>query len=203
MPLLVATGNPGKLAEFRRLLADVEIVSPADVGLGTLAVEETGETFRDNALLKARAYARAAGCIAIADDSGLQVDALDGAPGVHSARFGGPDLSDADRCHLLLNKLRHVPTKDRGARFRCHLAACPPEGDPIVEAEGVCEGQIAPLLQGTSGFGYDPLFLVNDLGATMAQISTTQKNEISHRGRAIRALRGPLLLAFPDLRTES
>ena len=199
MPLLVATGNPGKLSEFRRLLAGIDIVGLSDVGLSDLQVDEHGETFRDNALHKAQVYARAANCIAIADDSGLVVDALGGAPGVYSARFGTPDLDDTGRCHFLLERLQGVADLDRGARFRCHLVACPPKGDPLVEADGVCEGRIMQKLHGSGGFGYDPVFFLAELGSSMAQISAVQKNQISHRGRAIEELRSPLLTTFPEL----
>lgn len=199
MRLLIATGNTGKLAEFRRLLTDISIIGPADIGLEDFDVREDGDSFRDNALLKARAYARASGCVAVADDSGLEVDALDGAPGVHSARFGGPGLADRDRCRLLLQHLEQVPLPERSGRFRCHLVACAPAGEPFVEAEGTCEGRILTQLQGEGGFGYDPLFYVADLDATLAQIDPAAKNRISHRGQAIRALREPLLSMFPEL----
>ncbi|MBT3346257.1 MAG: RdgB/HAM1 family non-canonical purine NTP pyrophosphatase [Gemmatimonadetes bacterium] len=199
MALLIATGNAGKLAEFRRLLRDIEIVGAADVGLGDLKVSEDGDCFRDNALLKARAYAQAAGCMAVADDSGLEVDALDGEPGVQSARFGGPGLTDADRCQLLIERLQDLPTAARTARFRCHLIATTPDGVLQVEATGTCEGQITTQLQGDGGFGYDPVFLVPNLQATLAQIAPEEKNRISHRGQAIGALRAPLLAAFPEL----
>lgn len=203
MPLLIATGNAGKLAEFRRLLPDIEIISPSEIGLSSFDVEESGTTFRENALLKAQAFADASGCIAVADDSGLEVDALGGAPGVHSARFGGPDLDDAGRCRLLLQQLESVSPSRRSARFRCHLMACPPDGDPLVEGQGSCEGLITTTPAGTGGFGYDPVFWVNELDRTMAQISSTQKNQISHRGQAIEALRQPLLATFPELAKAS
>jgi len=199
MPLLVATSNPGKLAEFRHLLTGIHIVGLSDMGLSDLQVDEHGETFRDNALHKAQVYAQAANCIAIADDSGLEVDALGGAPGVHSARFGTADLDDTGRCQLLLERLQGVPDADRSARFRCHLVACPPEGHPLVESDGVCEGRIMQQLHGSGGFGYDPVFLLPDLGSTMAQISAAEKNQISHRGRAIGRLRSPLHTTFPEL----
>ena len=199
MPLLIATGNAGKLAEFRRLLSDVEVIGAVDVGLGHLSVPEEGDTFRDNALTKALAWAQAANCIAVADDSGLEVDALDGAPGVHSARYGGPGLTDADRCQLLLDRLQKLPPEARTARFRCHLITTAPDADRLVESTGTCEGQIADRLHGDGGFGYDPIFYVPGLQATLAQVSPEMKNRISHRGQAIAALKAPLLAAFPEL----
>lgn len=198
MPLLVATHNAGKLREFRQLLAPLELVS-ATVLAPDLQVEETGHTFAENAALKARAFALASGLIALADDSGLEVDALDGAPGVLSARYGGPHLDDAGRCGLLLEKLRPFPDPaQRTARFRCCLVAWAPDGRHC-QAEGVCEGIIAPAPAGEDGFGYDPLFLVTAHRQTMAQLSPQLKNQLSHRGRALRALHPLLLQIFPEL----
>ena len=151
MALLLASNNPGKLREVRALFADVEVVAPAALGLD-LDVEESGQTFAANAQLKARAYAAASGQIALADDSGLEVDALGGAPGIYSARYGGPDLDDAGRCQLLLAQLAPYPEPaQRQARFRCVLCAVSPDGRQC-RAEGTCEGLIAPALAGTNGF---------------------------------------------------
>lgn len=198
MTLLVATNNPGKLREFRVLLKPISLVAPRNLGL-ELDVEETGQTFAENAALKARAFATAANCLALADDSGLEVDALDGAPGVYSARYGGPVLDDRGRCQLLLNQLH--PFADparRRARFRCCIVAAAPDGRTC-QAVGTCEGFIASAPAGEGGFGYDPLFFVPAYGRTMAQLSPETKNRISHRFRALEAIRPLLLETFPDL----
>lgn len=201
MALLVATGNEGKLAEFRDLLAGFRILSPAQVGLVDLAVVEDSATFADNALCKARAFAAASGLISIADDSGLEVDALDGRPGVLSARYGGPGLDDADRWRLLLAELSGVPEAQRGARFRCCLAAVAPDGRTAT-AEGVCPGRILPGPRGSGGFGYDPVFFSADGGRALAELTAAQKGAVSHRGRALRAIRPHLLATFPELGDE-
>lgn len=196
MPLLLATNNAGKLREFRRLLQGVDIVSPADLGL-TLDVEETGDTFAANAALKAEAFARAADCIALADDSGLEVDALGGEPGVLSARYGGPGLDDAGRYQRLLEALRDTPPPHT-ARFRCCLVARSPDGRTC-QATGACEGEIAAAPAGQGGFGYDPVFYLPERGCTMAQLAPEDKNAVSHRSAALRALHAPLLRTFPEL----
>ena len=196
MPLLVATNNPGKLKEFRALLEQVDLVSPGDLGL-ELEVEENGGSFAANAGLKARAFAAAAGLVALADDSGLEVDALGGAPGVHSARYGGPGLNDRDRCRLLLEQLGEAGG-GRQARFRCCLAAAAPGGRSC-RAEGLCPGSIALAPAGTGGFGYDPIFFLPQYHKTMAEVPAALKNRISHRARALRAIAPLLLPAFPEL----
>ena len=196
--VLIATGNPGKLAEFRRLLRGIETVSPAERGLEDLRVAETGATFHDNALLKARAYAEAFGCVSLADDSGLEVDALGGGPGVTSARYGGEGLDDGGRCRLLLRALAGVPGPRRGARFRCCLVASAPDGR-LAAAEGVCEGRILEAPAGDGGFGYDPVFFSLDAGRAMAELSPGEKGAVSHRGRALRAIRPLLLERFPEI----
>lgn len=196
MPLLLATNNAGKLREFRRLLEGVAIVSPAELGIA-LDVDETGDTFAANATLKASAFARAADCIALADDSGLEVDALGGAPGVRSARYGGPGLDDAGRYRHLLDALRDAP-QPRRARFRCCLVAQAPDGRTC-SAEGACEGEIALAPAGEGGFGYDPVFFLPAHDCTMAQLAPETKNDLSHRAAALRALRAPLLRTFPEL----
>jgi len=198
LPLLVATGNAGKLREFRRLLDGLEILSPADLSLA-LEVEETGATFEANARLKAEAYAAASGLPALADDSGLEVDALDGAPGVHSARYGGPGLDDGQRLELLLQRLagQRQPA-ERTARFRCVLVAVTTDGRHC-RAEGVCEGRIASAPMGSGGFGYDPIFYLPHLGRTMAELPAPEKDRISHRGRALRAVRPLLRETFAEL----
>jgi len=198
MTLLVATNNPGKLREFRALLEPISIAAPRDMGL-ELEVAETGRTFAENAALKARAFAAAADRIALADDSGLEVDALDGAPGVYSARYGDPQLDDRGRCRLLLDQLRPFADQARrSARFRCCIVATAPDGRTC-QATGTCEGFIASAPAGEGGFGYDPLFFVPEYGRTMAQLAPAVKNRISHRALALEAIRPLLLGAFPEL----
>jgi XTP/dITP diphosphohydrolase len=191
--LVLATLNPGKARELATLLGDLpfEITSLADVGGATLP-EETAETYRDNALLKARAAARATGCLTLADDSGLEVDALGGAPGVRSARFGGPGLDDVGRVALLLERLRDVPPARRTARFRCVIAVVDPSrGERTVE--GIAEGEIAAAPRGGGGFGYDPVFVYPPLGRrTFAELDDAEKARVSHRGLAARAARALL-----------
>jgi XTP/dITP diphosphohydrolase len=185
--LLLGTSSRKKLGELLPILdrAPLTLVTPPDLGLD-LDVEETGETFRDNAILKANAFARSAGLPALADDSGLEVDALGGAPGVRSARYAGPGASDADRIALLLRNLAHVPAAQRQARFRCTMALATPEG-LVGTVDGTCEGEIAFAPRGSNGFGYDPVFLLSHLGRTMAELKDEEKHAISHRGRAGRA----------------
>lgn len=190
--LLVATHNAGKLEEIKALLSglSVELVMPAQLNLD-LDVEETGGTYAENATLKASAYARASGLISLADDSGLEVDALDGQPGIHSARFAPwPGASDADRRKLLLAKLQAMP-RPWTARFRCVVAIASPSGQ-VRFAEGVCQGEIIPEERGVNGFGYDPIFFIPELGKTMAELDMQEKNALSHRGRAVKAARSIL-----------
>ena len=184
--LLIATKNLGKVREYRDLLADLpfDILSLADVGIDA-DVEETGETFGENAILKARTYARLSGLLTGADDSGLAVDALGGWPGVHSARHAGPDASNADRIDILLQRMSDVPPDQRGAAFHCVVAIATPDGR-VWTTEGMCPGVIIDEPAGTGGFGYDPVFFVPELGKTFAQLSSEQKNAISHRGIAAR-----------------
>ncbi|MEO8540727.1 MAG: RdgB/HAM1 family non-canonical purine NTP pyrophosphatase [bacterium] len=184
--LLLATNNPGKVREFRRLLAGsgFEVVTPGEIGL-TLDVEETGASYADNAILKAVAFATAGDCLALADDSGIEVDALGGAPGMFSARFGGPGLDDEGRTALLLQKLEGVADGRRTARYRAVVALATATGEPQC-FEGVQEGAIARAPKGTGGFGYDPVFLVDGVRA-QAEISDAEKDQISHRGKAVRA----------------
>ncbi len=215
--LVIATSNPGKLREFRELLADlaVEVVAQGDLGLEP--VEETAASFVDNALLKARHAARATGLAAIADDSGLEVDALGGAPGIFSARYAGPNADDAANNAKLMTALAGVPEALRSARYRCALvyveatavaqaepsapqSALPTPtpmpgggsptspGAPII-AERVWEGRILSAPRGSSGFGYDPYFYVPELQLTAAELDTAEKNRRSHRGRALRELK--------------
>ncbi len=198
MALLLASNNGGKLREVRALLADLRVVSPADLGF-ELDVEETGQTFAANAELKARAYAAASGYIALADDSGLEVDALGGTPGVRSARYGAPDLDDEGRYLQLLSELQSYPEpSQRIARFRCAISAISPDGRQC-RAEGTCEGLIAQSPTGSNGFGYDPVFFVPNHNATMAQLDPATKNSLSHRGQALAAVIPLLKSTFPEL----
>jgi XTP/dITP diphosphohydrolase len=153
---------------------------------GAIAPEETGASYRENALLKARTGARQAAALVLADDSGIEVDALGGAPGVHSARYGGPGLDDAGRRRHLLDALRGVPPSDRTARFRCVIAIVDPEGGEHV-VEGSAEGLILDAARGEGGFGYDPLFFYPPLGRTFAELTPEEKARVSHRGLAARA----------------
>lgn len=196
MPLLVATNNPGKLREFRSLLGPLDLAAPGDLGLD-LEVEENGDSFEANATLKARAFAAATGLVALADDSGLEVDALGGAPGIHAARYGAPGLDDMGRCRLLLEQLAEAGGS-RLARFRCFLVAAAPDGRTC-RAEGVCPGSIATAPAGDGGFGYDPVFYLPRLRRTMAQVPAEIKNRISHRARALRTMAPLLRKTFPEL----
>lgn len=191
--LVLATLNPGKARELVELLGEV----PFEVRLlsdypGAVGPEETEATYSGNALLKARAAVGATGAWALGDDSGLEVEALGGLPGVRSARYGGPGLDDAGRCELLLKELRDVPDERRGARFRCVIAIVDPGGREWV-VEGVAEGTITREPRGTGGFGYDPLFYFPPLGQTFGQLSDAAKSEVSHRGRAAALARGRLI----------
>jgi XTP/dITP diphosphohydrolase len=188
MKLLIATRNPGKVKEYQELLAGLplELTYPAQEGLD-IEVAETGNSFAENARLKAAAYARASGLLTLADDSGLEVDALGGEPGIRSARYAGEGSSDEDRYQLLLAKLREVPWEKRTARFRCVIAVATPAGQ-IHTAEGACEGIIAFEPKGEHGFGYDPVFYFPEYGMTMAELPLETKNRISHRARAVHNL---------------
>jgi XTP/dITP diphosphohydrolase len=190
MNLLVATRNNGKKREFRELLAPLDAVIrfPDDLGLH-LDVREDGTTYAENAYKKAQRFARASGLPTLADDSGLEVDALGGAPGIHSARYAPG--SDAERAATLLSHLHGVPWEQRTARFRCVVVVVTPGGD-VHQAEGICEGVIAFEPAGSGGFGYDPIFYLPEHACTMAQLSRQEKNLVSHRARAVQA-------AFPVL----
>ena len=185
-PLVIASGNAGKVREFAALLADLPlVVRPQPEGL---EVEETGATFADNARLKAEAVARATGCWALADDSGLAVEALGGAPGVHSARYAP---TDPERIARLLAELAAAGAADgakRGAAFVAALALADPSGVVRLTVEGRCEGVISQAPQGTGGFGYDPVFLVPELGLTFAEMDKATKGRVGHRGRAFALL---------------
>ncbi len=183
--LLLASTNPGKLLEIQDLLPGFELLLPQTLSLD-LEVEETGHTYAENAGLKARAYCQVSGLPALADDSGLEVDCLDGAPGLHSARYAGRhDASDADRRALLLRNLDGCP-RPWQAHFHCTVAVAIPGGQ-VFFADGDCPGEIIPEERGSNGFGYDPIFLLPELGLTMAELSRDQKNQLSHRARAVKA----------------
>jgi XTP/dITP diphosphohydrolase len=187
--LVLATLNPAKGRELVALLGSVpfEIRMLADSS-GARLPEETGATYAENALVKARVAAELTGALALGDDSGLEVDALDGAPGLYTARFGGPGLDDRGRWALLLERLRGVPSPRRTARFRCVIAlAGPALGEQVVE--GVVEGVIAAAPRGSGGFGYDPVFFYPPLGRTFGEISDEDKQRVSHRGKALAAAR--------------
>ena len=184
MRLLVATNNPGKIREYDDLLAGLrlDLCGLAEVGLDA-EVEETGQTFAENALLKALAYGRASRLLTLADDSGLEVEALGGAPGVYSARYAGKGASDADRYRKLLAALESVPWEKRAARFRCVIALAWPDGR-VETFEGQCDGVIAFEPRGTNGFGFDPVFYMPEHGCTIAELPAEVKNRVSHRARA-------------------
>lgn len=188
--LLLATSNPHKLIEMRALLGDIpfDLVAPRDLGL-SLEVEEPFATYQENATQKARAYAAASGQLALADDSGIEIDAIPDALGVFSARFGAVDMPYPERFALIEAQLAGLPMAQRAARYRCVMVlAAPPPDDRTASAEGTVEGQITPNPQGSNGFGYDPIFWLPDRNCTMAQLSATEKDAISHRGRAARQM---------------
>jgi XTP/dITP diphosphohydrolase len=186
--IVLATSNPGKIDEMRALLSPlgIEVVSPAEMGV-ELTIEETGTTFAENARIKAEAYALALSMKAVADDSGLVVDALDGRPGIQSARFGGPELDDAGRVELLLRSLCGVAEAQRSARFIAAIAFADPDR-PTVVFEGAVEGSIAQQPRGNAGFGYDPVFIYGPFGKTFAEAGVKAKSSVSHRGRALQKL---------------
>lgn len=192
--LLIATHNQGKVKEFAAMMADlpIEWFGLADVGV-TDDVAETAVTFAGNAILKAQAYAAMTGLLTLADDSGLEVDALNGAPGVYTARYGGAGLTPMERYYHLLQQIANVPEAERTARFRCVIVVSDAEGHILAQSEGTCEGRIAFAPHGAGGFGYDPVFYLPEYGQTMAEIPPAEKHKISHRGQALRAL-------LPDLR---
>ena len=186
LKLLLASTNAGKLREIRDLLQDLDfdICTPAELEI-ILHVKEDGHTYAENAASKALAFARRADLLALADDSGLEVDALDGAPGLYSARFSPqPEADDADRRSYLLSQL-HGHSRPWCAKFHCTVAIATPEGD-LYFTEGDCPGEIIPQERGLGGFGYDPIFLIPETGLTMAELSMAEKNRLSHRSRAVK-----------------
>ena len=182
--LLLATNNQDKVREYRSLLQGIpcRIVTLAEQGI-TTEVEETGDSLEANARLKATALAAESGLLSLADDSGLEVDALGGEPGPMSARYAGEGASDTDRINFLLSKLKDVPPEKRTTRFRCVIAVAAPDGEATFY-EGECPGVITTVPRGNNGFGYDPVFYIPELGKTMAELSPEEKNKISHRARA-------------------
>lgn len=189
MKLLVATHNKGKIKELNTMLSDAGIdVIGLDAAGVTFDVEETGTTFEANARLKATQYAQATGLMTLADDSGLEIDALNGEPGVYTARYGGAALTQTERMELVLGKLDGLEGSERAARFRCAIVLADGKGDVLSLKEGVCEGQIAQAITGGGGFGYDPIFYLPEHGKTFAQMDKLPKNELSHRGQAVRAI---------------
>jgi XTP/dITP diphosphohydrolase len=182
--LLLATNNTGKVKEFRNLLAGIpfELVTPKEIGI-VMDVDETGATYRENARLKACALATQSGLLTLADDSGIEIDALNGAPGVMSARYAGENASDAERVNFLLSKLKDVPQEKRTARFYCVIAIAHPDGK-VEYCDGECKGTIAFEPSGASGFGYDPVFYLPEFGKAMAELTAEIKNRVSHRARA-------------------
>jgi len=191
--ILLATNNRGKVREIQALLDDLglTLLLPADIGL-ELHIPEDGQTYAENAARKALAFARASGLVTLGDDSGLEVDALCGKPGLYSARFAPwPDASDADRRAYLLQRLQGKP-RPWTARFRATVAVATPAGE-VRYAMGECKGEIIPEERGTNGFGYDPIFLIPALGRTMAELSMDEKNRLSHRALAMMNAR-PILL---------
>ena len=195
--LLLATSNPGKIREYRVLLQDIgySITTPEAEGIAE-TVTESGDTYEQNARLKAISFAKLSHLTTLADDSGLEVDALGGQPGVHSARFAGEGATDEERVGLLLARLNGVPREERTARFRCVIAIAHPGGRVDI-CHGECHGIIALEPKGKHGFGYDPVFYLPDLGRTMAELSADLKNQISHRALASQQARRVLLQRQP------
>jgi XTP/dITP diphosphohydrolase len=190
--LLIASNNQGKLLEIKALLADmdVELLTPVQLHIN-IEVDEVGKTYAENAALKGRAFAHVSGLLTLADDTGLEVDALNGLPGLRSARFAPQsDATDANRRAYLLARLQGMP-RPWLARFRCTVAIVAPSGKARF-MEGVCEGEITPQERGRHGFGYDPIFMITGLNRTMAELSMDEKNRLSHRSNAVRAAR-PIL----------
>ncbi len=191
--LLLATGNKGKVREYRVLLRGIpyEIKTPAELGV-TVDVDEAGATFEENATLKATTLARVSGRLSLADDSGLEVDALGGEPGSRSHRYAGEHASDTKLIDYLLKKLEGVPESERTARFRCVIAVATPEGE-VTLFSGECRGIVISQPRGRRGFGYDPVFYLPELGRTMAELTLAEKNRVSHRARAAARAREALM----------
>lgn len=187
--IVLASSNPGKVREINSLLADLDLQAQPQSDFGVMDAEETGLTFVENAILKARHAARHTGLAAIADDSGIEVDALGGAPGIYSARFAGPGASDRDNLEKLLEALQDVPESGRGARFQCLMVYLRHAADPTpLICQGTWEGRILPDPRGENGFGYDPVFYVPTHDCSAAELAADVKNSLSHRGQALRQL---------------
>ena len=205
--IIFATGNAGKMKEVRMILGDlgIPVLSMKEAGIAADIVEN-GKSFEENAVIKAEAIRdlTAAGDLVLADDSGLEIDYLDGAPGIYSARFMGEDTSYAIKNTALVEKLAGVPEEKRTARFVCAIACALPDGR-MITTRGVMEGIIAHEIRGENGFGYDPIFYLPEFGCTSAEITPEQKNEVSHRGKALRAMRKELqgLFAKPEKEPEA
>jgi XTP/dITP diphosphohydrolase len=188
--LLIATQNKGKVREYQQLLGSSEwqIIGLEAVGLAGMDVEETGSSFEENAIIKAKAYAEASGLLALADDSGLVVDALDGRPGIYSARYGG-QKDDAARRHYLLNEMQSIPPQERSAHFICVLAIFDPHSGQLYTVAGRCDGHVVTEERdGGHGFGYDPVFQPDGYDRTFAELTGDEKHRISHRGKAVAQL---------------
>ncbi|HAQ51963.1 MAG TPA: non-canonical purine NTP pyrophosphatase [Lachnospiraceae bacterium] len=198
MRIIFATGNENKMKEIREILGDLgfEIVSMKEAGISVDIVED-GESFEENAMIKAEAVAKLCNDIVLADDSGLEVDYLDKAPGIYSARFMGEDTSYDIKNQAIIDKLDGVPKEKRTARFVCAIAAVLPSGKKI-STRGTIEGMIGYEIKGENGFGYDPIFYVEEFGCTTAEISPQEKNRVSHRGNALRAMRKELLAIYEN-----
>jgi XTP/dITP diphosphohydrolase len=192
MKFIIATNNPQKLIELERILSPLGInaVSPKDEGICLEDVEENGSTFMENSFIKADAACKKTGLPAIADDSGICVDALNGEPGIYSARFAGENATDIDKNNLILKRLENTPESDRGAHYTCAVTCVFPNGDKI-QVEGKCFGRIAYEPDGDGGFGYDPIFLYN--GVSFGKVSAGEKDKVSHRGNALRMFKAELV----------
>lgn len=192
MRIIFATGNAGKMREIRMILADLglEVLSMREAGIST-DIEENGATFEENALIKAKAIAALCGDIVLADDSGLEIDALNGEPGVYSARYMGEDTSYHIKNKNLIDRLEGVADEERTARFVCAIAAVLPDGR-VLESKGTIEGRIGYEERGENGFGYDPIFMLPEYGKSTAELSAETKNELSHRGKALRLMKEQL-----------
>jgi XTP/dITP diphosphohydrolase len=189
MQLVLATNNSGKLKELQELLAPLSLQVLPQAAFTQACIEETGLSFVENAILKARHAAKHAGMPAIADDSGLEIDALQGAPGIHSARYAGESASDLDNLNKLIEAIRDVPEQQRSARYRCALVFMRWDRDPFpIVCQASWEGRIIDTPRGTAGFGYDPIFELPGRRLTAAELSAAEKNQLSHRGKALRSL---------------
>ena len=200
--LLLATNNGGKLKEFRFLLTKLpyEIVSPSELGIN-FQVVENGNTFAENAYIKATTYAKKTGLLSLADDSGIEVDALEGRPGIFSARYGGNSLTDKDRVDLLLKEMRNISWNERKARFRSVIVVATPQGE-IITGEGILEGFLTFKPLGENGFGYDPILYLPDYDKTSAQLTLSEKNRISHRSQATKKIVNILMKEYTNESTK-